>query len=175
LVVSRAQGEYEALEKEKEDADARVAQGQKRDLDGEGDERSGKKAKTNGDEDEEEMEMDEDDDGTSTSHLYELISDTPAAGASGSKLICTNLPPECTEEIMGALFAQYVPPSRHWIKLISRYPGYTSATSLPPAGTNPGAKAFSVTFASPAQAESALGQTKGFLMQPGWEMEVSKA
>jgi len=60
-------------------------------------------------------------------------------------------------------------------KLIGRYPGYTSATPLPPAGTNPGAKAFSVTFASPAQAEAALGQTKGFLMQPGWEMGVSKA
>jgi hypothetical protein len=60
-------------------------------------------------------------------------------------------------------------------KLTNRYPGYTSATPLPPAGTNPGAKAFSVTFASPAQAESALSQTKGFLMQPGWEMGVSKA
>jgi hypothetical protein len=60
-------------------------------------------------------------------------------------------------------------------QLINRYPGYTSATPLPPAGTNPGAKAFSVTFASPAQAESALSQTKGFLMQPGWEMGVSKA
>jgi hypothetical protein len=57
----------------------------------------------------------------------------------------------------------------------NRYPGYTSATPLPPAGTNPGAKSFSVTFASPAQAESALSQTKGFLMQPGWEMGVSKA
>ena len=57
----------------------------------------------------------------------------------------------------------------------NRYPGYTSATPLPPAGTNPGAKSFSVTFASPAQAEAALNQTKGFLMQPGWEMGVSKA
>jgi hypothetical protein len=38
-----------------------------------------------------------------------LIVDAPAAGGSSSKLICTNLPPECTEEIMGALFAQYVP------------------------------------------------------------------
>jgi hypothetical protein len=102
------------LEKEKEDADARVAQGQKRDLDGEAEERSGKKAKTGGDEDEEEMEMDEDDDGMS--HLsasldgggYVLIIDAPSAGGSSSKLICTNLPPECTEEIMGALFAQYV-------------------------------------------------------------------
>jgi hypothetical protein len=66
LVVSRAQGEYEALEKEKEDADARVAAGQKRDLDGEGgEERAGKKSKAN-DEDEEEMEMDEDDDGMSS-------------------------------------------------------------------------------------------------------------
>jgi hypothetical protein len=69
LVVSRAQGEYEALEKEKEDADARVASGQKRDLEGgegEGGERAGKKAKTSGgEEDEEEMEMDEDDDGES--------------------------------------------------------------------------------------------------------------
>jgi hypothetical protein len=104
------------LEKEKEDADARVAQGQKRDLDGEGEERSGKKAKTGGDEDEEEMEMDEDDDGESRLAAicdqmgYELISDAPSAGGSSSKLICTNLPPECTEEIMGALFAQYVPP-----------------------------------------------------------------
>jgi hypothetical protein len=40
---------------------------------------------------------------------YELMVDAPAAGGSSSKLICTNLPPECTEEIMGALFAQYVP------------------------------------------------------------------
>jgi len=102
------------LEKEKEDADARVAQGQKRDLDGEGEERSGKKAKTGGDEDEEEMEMDEDDDGESSSadaviEEHILIADAPPAGGSSSKLICTNLPPECTEDIMGALFAQYVP------------------------------------------------------------------
>jgi hypothetical protein len=103
------------LEKEKEDADARVAQGQKRDLDGEGEERSGKKAKTGGDEDEEEMEMDEDDDGAYLLRVNYieigrmLILDAPSAGGSSSKLICTNLPPECTEEIMGALFAQYVP------------------------------------------------------------------
>jgi hypothetical protein len=46
---------------------------------------------------------------------HELIPDAPVAGgSSGSKLICTNLPPECTEEIMGALFAQYVP--RHTIR-----------------------------------------------------------
>jgi len=125
LVVSRAQGEYEALEKEKEDADARVAQGQKRDLDGEGEERSGKKAKTGGDEDEEEMEMDEDDDGRSPFDLlwvrmgWVLMVDAPAAGVSSSKLICTNLPPECTEEIMGALFAQYVPPIHtSWLTII---------------------------------------------------------
>lgn len=67
------------------------------------------------------------------------------------------------------------PPLQQHHLLTSRYPGYTSASTLPPAGTNPGAKAFSVTFASPAQAEAALGQTKGFLMQPGWEMGVSKA
>ena len=111
-----------------------------------------------------------------------LMIDAPSAGGSSSKLICTNLPPECTEEIMGALFAQYVLLSLSIVYISgingstdNRYPGYTSATPLPPAGTNAGAKSFSVTFASPAQAEAALSQTKGFLMQPGWEMGVSKA
>jgi len=31
-----------------------------------------------------------------------------ASGSAGTKLVCTNLPPECTEAIMGALFSQYV-------------------------------------------------------------------
>lgn len=66
LVVSRAQGEYEALEKEKEDAEAKT--GQKRDADGDvdGDEaggRAGKKAKTEDEEEVMEIEMDEDDEG----------------------------------------------------------------------------------------------------------------
>jgi hypothetical protein len=38
---------------------------------------------------------------------------------------------------------------------------------------NEGAKAFLVTFASAAQAEAAMGETKGYVMQPGWEMGVS--
>lgn len=69
LVVSRAQGEYEALEKEKEKEQegGEGSSGQKRDLDN-GDEegRAGKKAKTETQDDdggEMEIEMDEDDDG----------------------------------------------------------------------------------------------------------------
>lgn len=74
LVVSRAQGEYEALEKEKEDEEAR---GAKRDAEEDADDgaeasaRAGKKARTAGQPEEEEetmeIEMDEDEDGESVS------------------------------------------------------------------------------------------------------------
>ena len=53
LVVSRAQGEYEALEQEGEE-------GRKRELEGDDEGRAGKKAKTDDDEEGMEMEMDED-------------------------------------------------------------------------------------------------------------------
>jgi len=126
---------------------------------GNGDVREAKRVKTDGgEEDEEEMEIEMEDDEDAL---------PKANGSAGSTLVCTNLPPECSEDIMGALFGQY--------------PGFSKASLLPSSApapsshppSNPGAKSFSITFGSKAQAEAALGATKGFLMQPGWEMGVS--
>lgn len=89
---------------------------------------------------------------------------TPVTGE-GIAVVCTNLPTECNEDIMRALFSQY--------------PGFTRAeafsgpvpTSHPPANT--GAKAFRALFGSRSEAEAAVEPLNGYLMQPGWEMAVS--
>ncbi|OCF35254.1 hypothetical protein I317_01379 [Kwoniella heveanensis CBS 569] len=159
MVVSRAQGEYEQLEKERENEDAAL-RGEKRDLpeaaDGDGGagegERQSKRmkgAEAEEDEDEEEMEIEEDDEDD----------DKP-------KLICTNLPPECNADIMSALYSQY--------------PGFISASSSssskPPSShpkPNKGAISFTITFESTAQAQHAVKETQGYLMQAGWAMGVS--
>ncbi|WVF72460.1 hypothetical protein IAT40_007275 [Kwoniella sp. CBS 6097] len=154
MVVSRAQGEYEQLEKERENEDAAL-RGEKRDLaegDGEDGEREKKRLKADAvadDEDEEEMEIEEDED-----------DDKPT-------LICTNLPPECNADIMSALYSQY--------------PGFVSAlsastSSKPPSShpkPNKGSISFTVTFDSTAQAQHAVKETQGYLMQAGWAMGVS--
>ncbi|WVR05032.1 hypothetical protein IAU60_002044 [Kwoniella sp. DSM 27419] len=149
LVVSRAQGEYEQLEKEREAEDAAL-RGEKRDAEEEGevgdDARQSKRQKNDVEEDEEEMEIEEDDDEKPT-------------------IICSNLPPECNADIMGALFSQYT--------------GFISASayaSKPPSShpsPNAGAKSFVATFETTAQAKQALAETQGYLMQPGWQMGVS--
>ncbi|WRT66956.1 uncharacterized protein IL334_003921 [Kwoniella shivajii] len=156
LVVSRAQGEYEQLEKERENEEAAL-RGEKRDLDqdestAQEDGRESKRQKGDEDavpdEDEEEMEIeDEDEEDVKPS------------------LICTNLPPECNSDIMSALFSQY-----------SGFIDTSSYTSKPPsshAKPNKGARSFVATFETPNQAQKALEATKGYLMQPGWEMSVS--
>ncbi|TXT13751.1 hypothetical protein VHUM_01118 [Vanrija humicola] len=84
LVVSHAQSEYEQLEK---DRDAAAAG--KRELDA-GEEPAAKRARHAEDEDEMEIEMEDDED---------------VAGATVS-VVCSNLPAECNEDIMGALFSQ---------------------------------------------------------------------
>ncbi|WWC85314.1 uncharacterized protein L201_000176 [Kwoniella dendrophila CBS 6074] len=154
LVVSNAQGEYEQLEKERE-ADEAALRGEKRELDGteeveghDGDERSAKRLKQE-EEDEEEMELDEDDEEDDNK----------------SSLICSNLPPECNSDIMSALFSQY--------------PGFITVTSysssLPKSHSKPnqGAKSFIVKFDTAENSQKAQDETKGYLMQPGWEMGVS--
>jgi hypothetical protein len=116
LVVSRAQGEYEALEKEREAEEAGLGSGKRVQEDANGDGgRGGKRMKVEADEDEEmEMEVEDDDDGAllipDPGIKAHLNVDAPAgnAGSSGSRLIATNLPPECTEDIMSALFSQCV-------------------------------------------------------------------
>ncbi|WWD15764.1 hypothetical protein CI109_100186 [Kwoniella shandongensis] len=163
MVVSRAQGEYEQLEKERELEDAAIrgdtvpgAGGEKRGLEGEGEGRVSKRVKGNEveEEEEEEMEMDEDDDEEN---------DKP----SKPTLICTNLPAECNADIMGALLSQYT--------------GFVTSSALPSSfkppsshsKPNPGAKSFTATFETQAQAQAALKEVNGYLMQPGWEMGVS--
>ncbi|KAK8869961.1 hypothetical protein IAR55_000531 [Kwoniella newhampshirensis] len=158
MVVSRAQGEYEQLEKERELEDAAIRGDngpEKRALDGEGDERESKRVKGNnevGEEEEEEMELDDDDD---------------EATPSKPTLICTNLPAECNSDIMSALFSQYS--------------GFITSSSLPSSSKppsshpkpNPGAKSFAAIFGTKEQAQTALTEVNGYLMQPGWEMSVS--
>ncbi|WOO81051.1 U2 small nuclear ribonucleoprotein B'' [Vanrija pseudolonga] len=147
LVVSHAQSEYEQLEKERDAA----ASGGKRELEAGDDQPAAKRARHDEDEDEMEIEMEDDDD---------------VAGG-GVSVVCTNLPAECSEDIMGALFSQY--------------PGFTRATALPASFATPashpkpnaGARSFRATFASRAQAEAAVAPLSGYVMQPGWEMAIS--
>ncbi|KAL1411220.1 hypothetical protein Q8F55_002171 [Vanrija albida] len=144
LVVSHAQSEYEQLEKERDAANA----GGKRELEG-GDEPAAKRRRADEDEDEMEIEMEDDED------------------VAGVSVVCSNLPAECNEDIMGALFSQY--------------PGFSRATALPatfaPPASHPkpnaGARAFRATFASRAQAEAAVAPLSGYVMMPGWEMAIS--
>ncbi|ORX39707.1 hypothetical protein BD324DRAFT_614682 [Kockovaella imperatae] len=164
LVVSRAQGEYEQLEKEREDEEAGRGgggggAGAKRDLeDGEGGDASGRNTKKPKVEEDEamEIEMDEDED-----------EGAAASSSGGVALLCSNLPPECNEMVLSALFGQYAG--------FTKASPLSSSTSLPSSHSkqNPGAKSFRVTFGSKAEAEAALQPTKGYLMQPGWEMNVS--
>ncbi|OCF55228.1 hypothetical protein L486_07341 [Kwoniella mangroviensis CBS 10435] len=153
LVVSNAQGEYEQLEKERE-ADEAALRGEKRDLDTEenegGEGRDPKRQKGNGEEEEEEeMELDEEDD-EQDNH---------------PSLICTNLPPECNSDIMSALFSQYT-------GLIS-ITSYNSPVPKSHPTPNKGSKSFLVKFDTAANSKKAEEETKGYLMQPGWEMGVS--
>ncbi|WVQ98482.1 hypothetical protein IAU59_005608 [Kwoniella sp. CBS 9459] len=166
MVVSRAQGEYEQLEKERENEDAAL-RGEKRDLaadgdadadgageDGQGGRESKRLKKDNvdaEDEDEEEMEIEEDDD-----------DDKPT-------LICTNLPPECNADIMSALYSQY--PGFVSASLTSSKPPPSSSSNHPK--PNKGSISFVVTFDQPAQAQHAVKETQGYLMQAGWAMGVS--
>ncbi|CAK9781913.1 hypothetical protein CC85DRAFT_288535 [Cutaneotrichosporon oleaginosum] len=135
-VLDSARGEYEQLANEKRPLD-------------EGEElRTAKRAKIE-DDDDMEIEMEDDEDVT----------------GEGIAVVCTNLPAECNEDIMGALFSQY--------------PGFTRAvvfsgpvpSSHPPPNT--GAKSFRALFGSRAEAEAAVAPLNGYLMQPGWEMAVS--
>jgi hypothetical protein len=131
LVVSRAQGEYEALEKEREDQEAGLG---KRALeDGESGADGGpasKKVKRESgaedDEEEMEIEMEDDEDGASffppllssfqgSRHLSGgadngrcgvLMPALPKTNGAGVTVICSNLPPEASEEILGALYGQ---------------------------------------------------------------------
>ncbi|GFZ46295.1 hypothetical protein JCM24511_04542 [Saitozyma sp. JCM 24511] len=159
-VLSRAQGEYEQLEREREADEAGAAGGVKR-AGEEAEGPAGKRVKREGEEEEEEMEieMDEEDE--------DEEEDAAPKAPTGVTLICTNLPPECNEQIMSALFSQFT--------------GFSRASSLPTAFSppsshpppNPDARAFRIIFDSPEHAEAALQPNQGFLMQPGWAMGVS--
>lgn len=137
MTVSNAAGEYEQLEKEREAEEqgrgataasgamidgAEALTGEKRPNEnggGEEEGRAGKKSRTDGgqevEEDEMEIEMEDDEDGQSTtsrlgvfcSLAEQTLTNEPALPA-GTTLICTNLPPECNEQIMSALFSQCV-------------------------------------------------------------------
>ncbi len=118
LVVSRAQGEYEQLEKEREKDGKREA-----DDGGEaGRESKRLKGEDGGDDEEMEIEMEDDEDGTFSLTMEKgrglrVVALPKENGSGKARLVCTNLPPECTEEIMGALFSQYAlhrhSPKRH--------------------------------------------------------------
>ncbi|RSH91192.1 hypothetical protein EHS25_009491 [Saitozyma podzolica] len=162
-VLSRAQGEYEQLEREREadEAGAGAGGGVKR-AGEEAEGPAGKRVKREGeDEDEEEMEieMDEEDE--------EEEEDAAPKAPTGVTLICTNLPPECNEQIMSALFSQFTGFSR-----AAPLPTTYSPPSSHPT-PNPNARAFRIVFDSPEHAEAALQPNQGFLMQPGWAMGVS--
>lgn len=88
-----------------------------------------------------------------------------AVTGDGVAVICTNLPAECNEDIMSALFSQYPGFSK-----AATFDGDAPSSHPPP---NEGARSFRATFASREQAEAAVAPLNGYLMQPGWEMAVS--
>jgi hypothetical protein len=89
---------------------------------------------------------------------------TPVTGE-GIAVVCTNLPAECNEDIMGALFSQYPGFTR-----AVAFSGPVPASHPPP---NADAKSFRALFGSRSEAEAAVAPLNGYLMQPGWEMAVS--
>lgn len=72
LVVSRAQGEYEQLEKEREDQEAGLG---KRTLDDAEGGRDSKRARREEDDDEMEIEMEDDEDGQSSLKYHDGVTD----------------------------------------------------------------------------------------------------
>ncbi|WVQ78143.1 hypothetical protein IAT38_000224 [Cryptococcus sp. DSM 104549] len=148
LVVSRAQGEYEALEKERQDEEAGVL-GEKRELEDGEEAGRGKRAKA--DDEEMDIEMDEEDEEEDAKPT----------------LICTNLPAECNTDIMGALFSQH--PGYISASLLPSSAKPPSSHPKP----NAGAISFSATFETKEQATTAAEAVNGFVMQPGWAMGVS--
>ncbi|KGB80260.1 hypothetical protein I307_05747 [Cryptococcus deuterogattii 99/473] len=149
LTVSRAQDEYEQLEKERHDEEAGLL-GEKRGLE-DGDEERGAKRVKQEDDEAMEIEMDEDED-----------EEKPV-------LICSNLPAECNAEIMGALFSQY----QGFISATQLPSSFTPPSSHPK--PNPGAISFNATFQSRDQAAKAKDEVNGYLMQPGWAMTATLA
>ncbi|KAL7422242.1 hypothetical protein Q5752_002888 [Cryptotrichosporon argae] len=154
--TSRAEGEYEALERAREDevaGAAGAAGGEKRAAEEGAEERESKRRKEDDDEDEMEIEMEDDED---------VVQQT------GVAVVVSNLPAECSEAIIGALFAQQA------------VPGYARATLLPPAtapashpAPNAGSKTFRAIFDTREHAQAAADAVRGYEMQPGWNVGAS--
>ncbi|KLO18100.1 RNA-binding domain-containing protein [Schizopora paradoxa] len=103
--------------------------------------------------DDEEMEMDEDDEGEGSK---KAASATTAQDRPSARLLCTNLPQEVTDDVLGVLFQQYK--------------GFAS-TQVAPNAT--GTKTGYAFFDSPELASVAKEALDGFTLKKGWKMGVS--
>jgi U2 small nuclear ribonucleoprotein B'' len=141
------------------------------------------------DDDAEEMEIDEDEEQQAQSGagmLYACVTQPSAshlvlpkakAGPSiptSSKLICTNLPQEVTDDVLSVLFSQYAITHACYFSLLTfrnRYKGFQT-TAVTPSPT-PKIKMAQVTFESADLATIARDALDGFTLKKGWKMGVA--
>ncbi|KAG8697185.1 hypothetical protein FRC08_006687 [Ceratobasidium sp. 394] len=126
---------------------SRLGSGTKRER---GDEATGHAAKRGRGEDGEEMDMDDDQETTPSNAAAQARG---ASSTASSRLLCTNLPPEITQEALQPLFQQY--PGLHSIAILD--------------GPS---KSAQVLYEQAGQATVAKDALNGFALKQGWVMSV---
>ncbi|KAF8165394.1 hypothetical protein B0H34DRAFT_793788 [Crassisporium funariophilum] len=143
-------------------ASALVAQNGKRPRDGDaGDlERQSKREKA--DDSDEEMEIDDDEETPQKTDSSAAPSDVPAqVQQPSSRLLCTNLPQEVTDDVLSVLFQQYKGFQKTHV---------TWSPALNPAGIR--VKMAQVLFESSELATTAREALNNFTLKKGWQMSV---
>jgi RNA recognition motif-containing protein len=113
-------------------------------------------------EDEEEMEIDEEEEGTKTTSTPAPTSVPPQVQRPSTRLLCTNLPPEITDDVLSVLFQQYQ--------------GFqTTQVTWSPTTDSAGArtKVAQVFYETPELASVAKEALDGFSLKKGWKMSVA--
>ncbi|KAL5507989.1 hypothetical protein ACEPAH_5607 [Sanghuangporus vaninii] len=119
--------------------------------------RQSKREKSSGDEDGEEMELEEDEETQQPAPAVPQVQEQPSA-----RLLCTNLPVEVTDDVLGVLFQQYQ-------GFIS-----THVVQAPqPNAAGQKVKMAQVVYDSPELASVAKEALNGFTLKKGWNMTVA--
>ncbi|KAI5124989.1 hypothetical protein M0805_007414 [Coniferiporia weirii] len=119
-----------------------------------------KREKQGGEDDGEEMELEDDDDSGVHKSPQAVVS--PVQQQSSARLLCTNLPMEVTDDVLGVLFQQYQ--------------GFLSthvAQSPEPNAAGQNVKMAQVVYDSPELASVAKEALDGFTLKKGWNMSVA--
>jgi len=113
-------------------------------------------------EDEEEMEIDEEEEGAKMSSTPAPTNVPPQVQRPSARLLCTNLPPEITDDVLSVLFQQYQ--------------GFqTTQVTWSPTPDSAGArtKVAQVFYETPELASVAKEALDGFSLKKGWKMSVA--